>query len=152
MTTRAAAAPAPRPIGSKAFAAALLANALWINASEIFRYFVFVMPMMRAALPDAPNVAPMDLNVFLVWGVWDAILLSAVTLGAWICLDRFGDSLGAAIAAGGALWAAIFGLLWLGLFNMNLATPAILAVALPLSLLELVVAAVIVQQARARFA
>ena len=28
---------------------ATLANLVWINASEVFRYFIFVMPMMREA-------------------------------------------------------------------------------------------------------
>lgn len=122
----------------------LLANALWINASEVFRYFVFVMPMLREALPGVPDVAPMDLGVFALWAVWDTLLLLAVTGFVWLYLDRFGHGWGKALAAGTLVWLAIFGILWLALFNMNLATSAILAVALPLSWLELAVAALIV--------
>ncbi|MEZ5932193.1 MAG: hypothetical protein R3F54_09620 [Alphaproteobacteria bacterium] len=127
----------------------LLAAALWINASEVFRYFVFVMPMMRDALSEIADVAPMNLPVFLVWGLWDMLLLLAVCGFVWLYLERFGWTVVHALIAGTLVWGAIFGILWLGLFNMNLATPSILAVALPLSWLELTVAALIVCQGRA---
>lgn len=42
----------PVPFAWRALLLILLVNAPWINASEVFRYFVFVMPMMRAALPQ----------------------------------------------------------------------------------------------------
>ena len=45
-----------------AFVRACLAVSIWINVSEIFRYFVFVMPMV-------PDVAPVNLSVFLIWGL-----------------------------------------------------------------------------------
>jgi phage shock protein PspC (stress-responsive transcriptional regulator) len=40
---------------------------------------------------------------------------------------------------------SIFVILWLGLFNMNLATLKILSIALPLALFELLIAAYIVK-------
>ncbi len=123
---------------------AFLANLVWINLSEVLRYFVFVMPMMRAAFPQIADVAPMNLPVFLVWGIWDTILVAAATVIPWMALDRFGNSIRNAVLAGAAVWVTIFGILWLGLFNMNLATPGILAAALPLALFEMVVAALIV--------
>ena len=126
----------------------LLIIALWINASEVFRYFLFVMPMMREALASVADVAPMSLPVFLIWGIWDTILLIAVTGFVWLYLERFGWTRSNALLAGSLVWGAIFGILWLGLYNMNLATPAILAIALPLSWLELVVAALILRLGR----
>ena len=126
----------------------LLIVALWINASEVFRYFVFVMPMMRETLSNVADVAPMNLPVFLIWGIWDTILLIAVTGFVWLYLERFGWTIVNALLAGSLIWLAIFGILWLGLYNMNLATPAILAIALPLSWLELIIAALILRQGR----
>lgn len=126
---------------------ALGLNFLWINASEVFRYFVFVMPMMRSALPGVPDAAPMNWAVFLIWGAWDTLLVLIVTGAAWIMLERFGTSKRAAIQAGSLLWAAIFVILWLGIYNMNLASPAVLIIALPLAWLEMVVAALIVRWA-----
>lgn len=129
----------------------LLFNALWINASEVFRYFAFVMPMMRAAFPQIEDVAPMNLAVFIIWGLWDTVLLFVVTGFVWIYLERFGNSLRNALIAGAFAWLGIFVILWLGLFNMNLAPANVLAVALPLSLIELLVAGTIVHWGMKRF-
>jgi hypothetical protein len=59
----------------RAFVLTCLIVSLWINASEIFRYFLFVMPMTRETLAMVPDVAPMSLPVFLIWGLWDTLLL-----------------------------------------------------------------------------
>ncbi|MEM7641044.1 MAG: hypothetical protein AAF366_00785 [Pseudomonadota bacterium] len=131
----------------RAFWVALGLNAVWINLSEVVRYFAFVMPMMRAAFPMVPDVAPMTLPVFLVWGLWDTILVVSVTAMSWLAVERFGATVTVALAAGSFAWMSIFVILWLGLFNMNLATGPILAVALPLAWLEMAVAALIVRWA-----
>ena len=124
--------------------AALLVNFLWINASEVFRYFAFVMPRMREAFPQVPDVAPMNVPVFLIWGVWDTILVLAATLVPWMAQRTFGASASRAVLYGTGVWMAVFVILWLGLYNMNLATPGVLAVALPLAWLEMVVASLVV--------
>lgn len=134
----------PNPFPTEAFIKALVVNTIWINVSEVFRYFAFVMPMMRDTLPGVENVAPMDVGVFAIWGLWDTILVVAVTGFAWLFLERFGYAKVNAVLAGGLFWMAVFVILWLGLFNMNLATPKIVAFALPLALAESVVAAIIV--------
>ena len=136
--------PLANPFKSRAFWLTLLINAIWINVSEIFRYFVFVMPMLRESFSSLENVAPMDLFIFVRWAVWDTILLFAVTGFIWIALEGFGRSVRNAILAASAVWLAIFGILWLGLLNMNLATVEIVAIALVLSWLELAVAGLIV--------
>ena len=100
--------------------------------------------MMREAFPQVEGIAPMNLPVFAIWGAWDTILVLAVTGFVFLFFDRFGNGLLQAIIAGSLIWTAIFVILWLGLFNMNIATGAILAIALPLSWLEMVVAALIV--------
>ena len=130
---------------SRAFLFALLVNTVWINASEVFRYFVFVMPMMREALPEVGNVAPMDFVVFASWGVWDTILVIVATSSIWVMYDRFGSELRIALLAATGLWLGIFAILWLGLYNMNLATLEIILIALPLAWLEMFVAALIVR-------
>ncbi|MFS4579744.1 hypothetical protein [Phaeobacter sp. C3_T13_0] len=125
-------------------AMAFLVNCLWINASEVFRYFTFVMPMMREAFPALPDVAPMNVSIFLIWGVWDTIIVVTATLLPWTAMKVYGSSLLHAVVYGSAVWLAVFVILWLGLYNMNLATPQMLMVALPLAWLELIVASVIV--------
>lgn len=126
------------------FATALLVNLLWINASEVFRYFAFIMPMMREAFPMLPEIAPMNVPVFLIWGLWDTILVVTATLLPWMAMRIFGASVLRAVVYGTGVWMAVFVILWLGLYNMNLATPGVLAVALPLAWLEMVVASLTV--------
>ncbi|KZK78329.1 hypothetical protein PsW64_03968 [Pseudovibrio sp. W64] len=128
-----------------AFWLALLLNLLWINASEVFRYFAFVMPLMRSSLPQIQDVAPMNLPVFMIWGVWDTVLVLAATGLSWVLLERFGPTIRNALYAGSVIWATIFVILWLGLWNMNLATTQIVLTALPLAWLEMIVAAFIVR-------
>ena len=129
----------------RAFWEAMVVNYVWINISEVFRYFAFVMPMMRKALPGLPNVAPMNVPIFLLWGVWDTILIVTVTVTAWFAMDRFGNSIRVAFRTATGLWIAVFGILWLGLLNMNLATLSVAGVALPLAWLELFVAVLVVR-------
>lgn len=126
------------------FTMALIVNFVWINASEVFRYFAFVMPMMREAFPMVPDVAPMNLSVFMIWGVWDTILVLTATLLPWMALKAFGASAFRAVLYGTGVWMAVFVILWLGLYNMNMTTAGVLAVALPMAWVEMVVAALIV--------
>ena len=135
----------------RALLLAVLLNALWINVSEWFRYYVFVMAMMRQAFPQIPDVAPLSIPVALVWEVWGTILIAAVVGFTWLFLERFGGGTGNALAAGTWAWLGIFGILWIGLLNMNLATPSVVAAALPLAWVELAVAALIVDWCRSKY-
>lgn len=76
---------------------------IWINLSEILRYFTFVMPMTRHTLHMVPNVAPMNLAVFLVWGLWDTLLTLTVVWIYWLHPARFGPTLFTALIAGPCL-------------------------------------------------
>ena len=126
------------------FTMALIANFVWINASEVFRYFAFVMPMMREAFPMVPDIAPMNLTVFMIWGVWDTILVLTATLLPWMAMKVLGASALRAVLYGTGVWMSVFVILWLGLYNMNMATAGVLAIALPMAWIEMVVAALIV--------
>lgn len=123
---------------------AFFVNFIWINASEVFRYFIFVMPMMRESFPSLPDVAPMNIPVFMIWGIWDTILVATATLLPWMAMKLFGARPLHFVAYGTGVWFSVFVILWLGLYNMNLATIDLLFVALPLAWLEMVVAALIV--------
>lgn len=136
---------------SKSFWIAVIAVGLWINASEIFRYFLFIMPMMRSAFPMIEDVAPINWGVFLSWMIWDTVLILAVSGFVWLYFDRFGGGVRNAIIAGSLVWAPVFLLLWLGLLNMNMATAAMVALAWPLSWIEMIVAALIIDRVHWRF-
>ncbi len=142
---------ATTPFQGRAFLITALFTALWINVSEIFRYFVFVMPMMRASFPDVPGIAPINPLIFLSWMVWDTLLIGVVTSILWFGYHLFGRGLAAMVGLVTFAWTATFGIFWLAEFNLALATPNILALALPLSWFELLIGGLIVRWGQARF-
>jgi hypothetical protein len=136
----------------RAFVLTCIITSLWVNASEVFRYFVFVMPMMRSALSAAvPGVAPMDLPVFLVWSAWDTVLVLMSVLFYWLYAQQFGATLKSVLVAGTLNWLFFFVLFWVGVMNMGLAQVSLLAIALPLAWLECVVACWVAQKCLLRF-
>jgi hypothetical protein len=122
---------------------AFIAVSLWVNLSEVFRYFIFVMPMTRESLSMVPGVAPMNWMVFALWGLWDTLLVVMIMTVCWLHSERFGHSLRASVWAGTICWAFLFVLFWGAMLNMRLAQPQTAAIALPLAWLEQVIACVI---------
>ena len=119
----------------------VLLTSIWVNISEVFRYFVIVMPAMRKDLSVVPNVAPMDWWVFSIWGIWDTILTAGIVFITWLCFKVYGKSTKTIIIAGTTSWAIFFLLFWIGMVNMNLSKVDLLAYTLPLSWIETTVAA-----------
>ena len=132
------------------FLLAVLATSVWVNASEVFRYFVVVMPAVRRHLAMVPDVAPMSGPVLAVWAAWDTILTIFVAACAWLLAGRVRGRVRGAVAAGTFAWTGFFVLFWLALWNMGLSSPTLPLVALPLAWLEMVVAAWIALQFRPR--
>jgi len=122
----------------------VLLVSIWVNVSEVFRYFLVVMPELRKQLAVIPNVAPMDWWVFSIWGLWDTILTAAMVFITWLCYLNFGKNYKTLWVAGITCWVMFFLLFWIGLVNMNLAQPKILFITLPLCLLETTVTAWII--------
>lgn len=49
---------------TRQFAVVVLIVSIWVNVSEVFRYFIIVVPETRDFLSVVPGVAPMNLSVF----------------------------------------------------------------------------------------
>lgn len=118
-----------------------LITSIWVNISEVFRYFLIVMPAMRKDLAAIPNVAPMDWMIFSIWGVWDTVLSACIVFITWLCIRQYGSSKKTTLIAGTVCWTLFFLLFWIGMVNMNLVSPNILIFALPLSWIETIMAA-----------
>jgi hypothetical protein len=116
---------------------------IWINVSEIFRYFVIVMPEMRSFLGMVPGILPMNLPIFAVWFGWDNVLTAAVVFMFWLVAQVFGNTLRSVFLSGTVAWAFFFLLCWVGMCNMGLAPPLLLLKVLPLAWLEVVIASLI---------
>lgn len=137
---------------TKKFVTTVLLVSIWVNISEVFRYFVIVMPETREFLSVVPNVAPMSWGIFLVWGVWDTLLTASIVFMFWLVASAFGNNISSVLIAAVASWLFFFVLFWVGLLNMSLTTVGLAAIALPLALLETVVASFIASFLYARSA
>jgi hypothetical protein len=127
----------------KQFIVTILIVSIWINISEVFRYFVIVKPMMQDYLSMLPGVVPMNWPIFASWGVWDTILTAMVVFVYWLVAQCFGNNLMSTVLAATTSWTLFFLLFWLGMVNMGLASVSIAVIILPLALLEMVVACLI---------
>jgi hypothetical protein len=127
----------------KQFILITLIASLWINASEVLRYFAFVMPSLRQSLAAIEGVAPMNWGVFAIWGGWDTLLTVLLVFMVWLFGQQYGYSLWSALIAGTVSWSFFFVLFWVGMVNMGLADCSLAGIALPWSWVELVVPSVI---------
>jgi hypothetical protein len=113
---------------------------IWVNVSEVFRYFVIVRAEMQSTLSMVPNVASMDSTIFSIWGIWDTLLTMLTVFMYYLFSEKFGRNTASIIKSATIVWALAFVLLWAGIANMNLARWAFIPIPLSLALFELVVA------------
>ncbi len=116
---------------------------LWVNASEVFRYFLFVRPEMHSYLSVVPNVADMNWGIFSIWGLWDTLLTALYVFLFWLCAQVFGNNTKSIIISGVMSWCFFFVLFWVGMANMNLSSWSYLVIVLPMTLVETLVASYI---------
>ena len=133
-----------------AFMTAFWLNFVWINLSEVARYFLVVRPMLHEAFPGQAEIAPMNWGIFALWAIWDLVLIAAATGFYWLWLEKFGHSVRQIALASASFTVTIFGLIWLGVANMGLAPYAMIAAALPLAWIEQAIACWIVVYAKKR--
>lgn len=126
------------------FVIALLFNMVWVNISEVVRYFGLVKPMLHDTFPGQDNIAMVTPMIFGSWMVWDTILIFAGTGFYWLYLEKFGRTKTNAILCASAFTITVFGLLWLGVVNMGLLPSRFIWSALPLAWGEQIIAALIV--------
>lgn len=124
----------------KNFIVITIITSLWVNASEVFRYFVLVRPEMHEYLSVVPNVADMNWVIFAIWGLWDTLLTALYVFLFWLCAQTFGNNLKSVVISGFMSWCFFFVLFWVGMANMNLSSWRYLFIVLPLALIETLVA------------
>jgi len=125
----------------KQFIIITLIVSIWINISEVFRYFVFVMPRMKSHFYNVSGIAEMDVQIFSIWGIWDTLLSAVLVFIFWLFAKSFGNNLNSIIRSGVLVWTSIFVIFWVATANMGLSKWSILLITLPLSLFEMIVGA-----------
>lgn len=136
------------PFQNTKFLRALLWNTLWVNISGLPRYFLLIAPMLHAAFPNNPEIAPVSLPIMASWGLWTIVFLLASTGFYWMYLELRGNTKANVVT--GALWltSATIGLTWLGIVNMGMVSVKFLYVAMAWATVEQLVSAFIVSKAK----
>ena len=128
----------------KDFIQITLITSLWVNASELVRYFGYVRPRMQEYFSYIPQMGKIwDIQILAVWGFWDALITALYVFLFWLCAQVFGNTRKAIVISGVMSWSFVFVLYWVATANMFLAEWSTLFVVLPLALLETLVASYI---------
>ena len=128
-----------KPFNVKEFALITLLTSLWIHASEVFRYFVIVMPKIRQFFRGRSGIAEMDWGIFSIWGAWDILLTAILVWVFWLISKLYGNNLRSIFLSGTLVWASIFVIFWVAAANMGLSNWSLLLIVLPLSWFEMVI-------------
>ncbi len=128
---------------TRSFWLALGLNFVWINVSEVLRYFLVILPKLRSTFPHDAGIGAITPEIFASWMIWDTILVFAATGFYWLWFVKFRIGLTEPAKASLAFTITVFGLLWLGVVNMGLAPPSFIVAALPLAWGEQFVAALL---------
>jgi len=131
------------PFNVKRFAQVTLITSVWVHGSEVFRYFVLVIPRVKAHWNNLETVADMNWTIFGIWGLWDTLLTAMVVFLFWLYSRVFGNSFRSVMVSGTLAWLFFFVLYWIGAANMGYAEWSLLWITLPLSWMEVIVACLI---------
>ena len=127
----------------KGFIIIILVTSIWINISEVFRYFAIVRPEMHTYLYMVPHVADMNIGIFALWAIWDTVLSILVVLSFWLIAEKFGYSAKTAVLSGTFSWFWLFFMFWFAFANMNLSSWSFIVIPMALSWIEMVIASYI---------
>ena len=128
----------------KDFIIITLLTSIWVNVSELIRYFGYVRPQMQDYFTAIPNMGAIwDIQIIAVWAFWDALITVLYVFLFWLCAQVFGNNTKSILISGFMSWAFVFVLYWVASANMYLASWSNLMVVLPLALLETLVASYI---------
>lgn len=133
----------------KQFTITVLITSLWINVSEVFRYFVLVRPRVKTYWNGMEQIADMNWTIFAIWGFWDTVLTVFVVIICWLYIQVFGNTYRSIVMAGTIAWS-LFALFWIATANMGYSDWSILWITLPLSWIEMVIAGYIVSKLYSR--
>ncbi len=119
----------------------VLLTSLWINLSEVLRYFLWVRPNTQAYFADRLGIAEMNVLIFSIWGIWDMLLTASLVFTLWLCARQFGNNGIAIWIAATQTWITLFVLFWVATANMGLASWSSIWMTLAWAWLEMVVGA-----------
>ncbi|MGI9288072.1 MAG: hypothetical protein ACR2P1_21990, partial [Pseudomonadales bacterium] len=113
-------------------------------AMEAFRAPLTVFPLLNQHLSSIGVPPPKDVSdwgavTWIIWLLWLAIAIACIVIVTDLNEHKYGRNWSSVLRSAVLVWSATFGITWLSMFNLNLASADVLFVALPGSLIEVVV-------------
>ena len=131
---------------ARRFLIIVLLSSIWIHISEVFRYFVFVIPRVQSFFDYRDGIAAMNWTIFGIWAFWDMLLTTILVIVFWLCKQAIGQQKQAILVSANLVWVAVFVIFWVAAANMGLSEWRLLFITLPLSWFEMMVGAFIVSK------
>jgi hypothetical protein len=119
----------------------ILLLAVWINISETVRWVLFSKPKFDAVFHDHGQVMPDQPINNILWMVWGVIIA---------CIVYFLSAKFTVVKTTLITWCAVCVTVWIVMWNLAVLPPGLLIVAVPLSLFEIYIAALIAQKLQPR--
>jgi hypothetical protein len=110
-----------RLLTPKAFISITLLTSIWQQISQFLRYLFVVREEVQSNISCMPNVAIIDVPIFIIWGLWVTLFTGLVVFTHYLYVEKFGKSTFAIFATGTMAWSFFYVLFWVGLAQMNLA-------------------------------
>lgn len=134
----------------KNFLIITLLTSIWVNISEVARYFIYVKGKMDSFLHMVPNIGLIwDVEVLIIYAVWDTLITAYFVFIFCLCMKVFGNNMKAIFVSALTSWM-FFVLFWLILIGMQLGEWSTMITILPFTLLETIVASYIASRLYAK--
>ena len=116
-----------------------LIGLVWVQISEIWRYFAIVKPETVRYFSAISIDEMSHVDNVIVWGLWGTLLTFSSLVIYRLVRQRIGKGIKTVFMSTVLSWGHFFVLFWIGSANMGLAEWSFVAIPLSLSFIELLV-------------
>jgi hypothetical protein len=117
----------------------VLLTSIWQQVSQFARYWFVVKKEMQTNLSVVPNVAIIDVPIFIIWGFWVTLITMLIIFLHYLYTEKFGRSNYSVLISGTISWLFFYVLFWAGMAQMNLARWQFVPYVLILAWLETII-------------
>ncbi|CAM2785830.1 hypothetical protein [Vibrio rarus] len=135
----------------KNFIIVMLLTSIWIHVAEVARAILVAFPMMKEFYAGKIDIGPMGVSNALIWGLWDTMMASTLVFIYWLCSQVFGQNSKSIFISATVTTLATIGVFWVASVNSGLGTWDMALILIPISWVEMLIAAKIAERLFARY-
>lgn len=135
----------------KKFIIVMLLTSIWIHVAEVARAILVAFPMMEEFYAGKVEIGPMGVSNALIWVLWDTMMASTLVFIYWLCSQVFGRNSKSIFISATVTTLATIGVFWVASVNSGLGTWDMAFILIPISWVEMLIAAKIAERLFARY-